>query len=297
VLSSLAVLATTAPAEAARTDCAPEPGWPGQNADLAMQVVTLVNQHRATIGLGPVSVSQTLTDAATWKAAQLAADVPAYGQAAFAHEDFDPATGGLGRTPPVRMQACGWGSAFGENIAFGQRSSADVMRDWLNSPGHRANIERAGWVAIGVGAVPGAGGIGWVQEFGDQNPDPIATPIASLVPPTASPTTPTVAVPLAPPVEAPSAAGDAVTPGFAPLGLQIMDRPRSRTRKRTAKFRWAIFGEAHGIECRLNGKTLKRCGSTGRTLRVRRGRHVLRVTVKGPAGEATQLVRWRVLRG
>jgi hypothetical protein len=252
-----------------------------------------VNQHRAGIGLTPVSVSQTLTDAAAWKAAQLAVDVPASGEPAFAHEDWI-----TGRTPPVRMQACGWSTAFGENIAYGQRSAADVMNGWLNSPGHRANIERAGWVAIGVGAVQGPGGIGWVQEFGDQNPDPIATPIASLVPPTASPTTPTIAVPLAPPVEAPGeTAGDASVPGFAPLGLQIMDRPRSRTRKRTAKFRWAIFGEARAIECRLNGKTLKRCGTTGRTLRVRRGRHVLRVTVNGPAGTATQLIRWRVLRG
>src|SRR5918998_3047029 len=74
VLSSIAVLVLTAPAQAARTDCAPEPGWPGQNADLAAQVVVLVNQHRATLGLPALSVSQTLTDAAAWKAAQLAAD-------------------------------------------------------------------------------------------------------------------------------------------------------------------------------------------------------------------------------
>ena len=169
------------------------------------------------------------------------------------------------------------------------------MAGWLASEGHRRNIETAGWAAIGVGAVQGREGIGWVQEFGDRNPDPVTTSSASLVPPTASPTTPSIAVPLAPPVATPAGA-DAASPGFAPLDVIVTDRPASRTRKRTAKFRWAIAGEAHAIQCRLNGQELKRCGTTGRTLKVRRGRHVLRVTVHGPAGTATELIRWRVLR-
>jgi len=39
------------------------------------------------------------------------------------------------------------------------------------------------------------------------------------------------------------------------------------------------------------------CGSTGRTLHVRRGRHVFRVTATGPMGTDTKQVRWRVVRG
>ena len=31
-------------------------------------------------------------------------------------------------------------SAAGENIAYGQRTPAEVMNGWMNSPGHRANI-------------------------------------------------------------------------------------------------------------------------------------------------------------
>jgi hypothetical protein len=76
-----------------------------------------------------------------------------------------------------------------------------------------------------------------------------------------------------------------------------MRRPKTRTRKRTARIRWHISGAAEQVSCSLNGRTLKRCGRTGRTLRhVRRGRHVFRITVTGPTGRDTEQVRWRVLR-
>jgi hypothetical protein len=75
-----------------------------------------------------------------------------------------------------------------------------------------------------------------------------------------------------------------------------MARPRSRTRQRTARIRWVVSGKLQKLSCSLNGKALRRCGSTGRTLRVRRGRHVFRVTATGPMGTDTKQVRWRVLR-
>jgi uncharacterized protein YkwD len=288
VLSCLAALVTTAPAGASRTDCVPEAGWPAQDPGLAAQVVDLVNAHRARLGLPLVGVSQSLTNAAAWKASELAYDVATAGEPAFTHQDYL-----TGRTPAQRLQACGWSATFGENIAFGQRTAQDVMTAWLNSTtGHRENIENPAWVAIGVGAAPSASGTGWVQEFSSTLPDPISAPTASLLPPAPSPTTPTVAGPLPPPIEAVSASAPAV----AAPGLTIMDRPRSRTRRRTARIRWSISGVAHGVSCTLNGRTLQRCGTTGRTLRVRRGRHVLRVTVTGPSGSDTERIRWRVLR-
>jgi uncharacterized protein YkwD len=54
----------------------------------------------------------------------------------------------------------------GENIASGQRNPADVMKAWMNSPGHRANILRCGYRNIGVGvAFRGSTPI-WTQDFG-----------------------------------------------------------------------------------------------------------------------------------
>ena len=159
-----------------------------------------MNAYRAARGLSQLTMSQSLTNAAAWKASELAVDVPATGGAAFSHSDY-----GTNRTPEARLQTCGYGDAFGENIALGQASPQAVMDAWINSAGHRANLEYPAWTAIGVGAAGGSWGYGWVQDFGVSNPDPIVTPLASLAP-TPSTTAPTPAVPLASPLEAPAAA-------------------------------------------------------------------------------------------
>ncbi|MBL9093773.1 MAG: CAP domain-containing protein [Planctomycetaceae bacterium] len=53
----------------------------------------------------------------------------------------------------------------GENIAMGQNSVADVMRTWMNSSGHRANI-LGGWNKIGGAAYSTPGGrIYWCLQF------------------------------------------------------------------------------------------------------------------------------------
>jgi uncharacterized protein YkwD len=53
-----------------------------------------------------------------------------------------------------------------ENIAMGQPHASAVVRSWLNSPGHRANILSRRNVRIGVAGVVGRDGkIYWVQQF------------------------------------------------------------------------------------------------------------------------------------
>lgn len=42
-------------------------------------------------------------------------------------------------------------SVSGENIAYGQRNEQSVMKTWLNSPGHRANIMNSSFTHIGCG--------------------------------------------------------------------------------------------------------------------------------------------------
>ena len=51
----------------------------------------------------------------------------------------------------------------GENIAYGQRTPAEVVTAWMNSPGHRANILNSSFKQIGVGYV--ASGRYWTQMF------------------------------------------------------------------------------------------------------------------------------------
>ena len=123
------------------------------------QVVALVNQYRASLGLAGLTNDATLSDSAAWKASHMAT----YGY--FAHDDPAPP---VARDPFTRMTDCGYaaGGAMGENIAFGQSSPSEVMTAWINSSGHRQNIENPSFRSIGVGAAADAGGrIYWVQDF------------------------------------------------------------------------------------------------------------------------------------
>ncbi|QPC48159.1 SafA/ExsA family spore coat assembly protein [Mangrovibacillus cuniculi] len=54
----------------------------------------------------------------------------------------------------------------GENIAAGQPTAAEVVRDWMNSPGHRKNILSSGYTHIGVGYAKGGSYTHyWTQMF------------------------------------------------------------------------------------------------------------------------------------
>ncbi|MBN2218305.1 MAG: CAP domain-containing protein [Pirellulales bacterium] len=56
--------------------------------------------------------------------------------------------------------------AVAENIAMGYSSSESVVRGWMNSSGHRANILNGGYTRIGVAAYRTPNGtIYWCQQF------------------------------------------------------------------------------------------------------------------------------------
>jgi len=170
-------LAVTAPVSArSTTECTPQPVWGTGRADLAAEVVQLVNQHRASLGLAQLAVSAPLTASSTWKSLHMV------GSGYFAHDDPAPP---VSRTAYQRALACGYsGWHWGENIAFGQTSAQAVMSGWLASPGHRANIEGPSFTSIGVGVAPSASGqLYWTQNFGD---DVAAAPPATPPPPTAA---------------------------------------------------------------------------------------------------------------
>ena len=139
--------------------CAPGADWGTPRPDLADGVVALVNGHRRAQGLGPLAVSPSLTAAAVWKARHMAE------HGYMAHDDPAPPAS---RSTGDRIAACGYrGGGWGENIAMGYATPAAVMQGWLASPGHRSNIERSGYVAIGVGAAVRRNGyVYWAQVFG-----------------------------------------------------------------------------------------------------------------------------------
>jgi uncharacterized protein YkwD len=78
-------------------------------------------------------------------------------------------TGRNGSTPTQRIKAEGYPNPscacriyYGENIARGQTTPEQVVRDWMNSEGHRKNILSQNFREIGIGI----SGNYWVQNFG-----------------------------------------------------------------------------------------------------------------------------------
>ncbi|MFJ9112522.1 sigma-70 family RNA polymerase sigma factor [Streptomyces sp. NPDC102283] len=131
---------------------APAPPAPPGTAG---QVTELVNTERAKEGCGPVTVNDQLNTAAQRHSADMEA------------EDYFSHTSQDGRDPGDRITAAGYQwSTYGENIAKGQRTPADVMRSWMDSPGHRANILNCSYKEIGVGKQDSGGGPVWTQVFG-----------------------------------------------------------------------------------------------------------------------------------
>ena len=101
----------------------------GDLARFTREVTDLTNAERAKAGCGPLTV-----DSRAQKAAQVHSD-DMVTRHYFDHPDPE------GHHADYRLRAQGYSfSSWGENIAYGQPTPANVMHDWMNSPPHRENI-------------------------------------------------------------------------------------------------------------------------------------------------------------
>ena len=137
---------------------------------LIEQVVELTNAERAKADLQPLKLNDRLTGAALDHSNDMA------------HDDFFSHTGVDGSTVSDRVKNSSYEySTAGENIAAGQTSAAEVVEDWMNSPGHRANILNPNYTEIGVGYEYLENDTGkfnyeryWTQVFGTSSNDSAA---------------------------------------------------------------------------------------------------------------------------
>ncbi|MCK1999942.1 CAP domain-containing protein [[Brevibacterium] frigoritolerans] len=126
-----------------------------QNQSLENQVVTLVNKERAKVGLPALKSDWELARVAKFKSEDMR------DKKYFNHNS--PTYG----TPFEMMKSFGINyKTAGENIAAGQTTADEVMKSWMNSPGHKANILSKNFTYIGVGyAKGGSYGHYWTQQF------------------------------------------------------------------------------------------------------------------------------------
>jgi uncharacterized protein YkwD len=158
VCAAALVLAPLGSPAAVAGDCTPRANFRPASAAFADQVIRLVNEHRAALGLRTLKVSPALTASAVWKARHMAT------YRYMAHDDPGPPAA---RSAGDRIVACGYNGGWGENIAAGFLTPASVLAAWLQSPGHRANIENPTYVVTGAGAsISARGEPVWAQDFG-----------------------------------------------------------------------------------------------------------------------------------
>ncbi|WP_255485522.1 CAP domain-containing protein [Sporosarcina sp. BP05] len=115
-------------------------------------VLDLTNVERQKAGLKPLLTDAKLMNSARQKSTDMAS------KGYFSHTS--PTYG----SPFDQMKSNGitYKSAA-ENIAMGQRSAEEVVKGWMNSPGHRQNILTPGFTHIGIGY--DKNGNYWTQQF------------------------------------------------------------------------------------------------------------------------------------
>ena len=100
-----------------------------QNISLEEQILQQVNLYRQSKSLPVLEMNAAISSEALKHSTAMAG-----GKTAFGHDGFD------GRVGAIRRQLAS-SRKFAENVAYGHLDAKEVVDIWLNSPGHRRNIE------------------------------------------------------------------------------------------------------------------------------------------------------------
>jgi uncharacterized YkwD family protein len=116
------------------------------------EVVELTNKERAKNGLKELTLDNELSKVAKVKSQDMSTN-----------NYFDHTSPTYGSPFDMMKQFGVAYKAAGENIAKGQTTPEEVVKAWMNSEGHRANILSDKFTHIGVGYVEN--GNYWTQQF------------------------------------------------------------------------------------------------------------------------------------
>lgn len=115
-----------------------------------LSFVEQMNAHRASVGCAPLEWNDAVAAVALGHSQDMV------DRSFFSHQNPD------GASPFDRLRAAGISySRAAENIAYGYPTGTAVLTAWLNSPGHKANIENCALTEHGVGLV----GTHWTHLF------------------------------------------------------------------------------------------------------------------------------------
>ncbi len=122
-----------------------KPGVLGVNSDITVeQVIDGTNVERQKLGLPPLHANESLSKAAQAKAQNM------FAENYWAH--FSPS----GKDPWGFITGSGYRFSYaGENLARNFYTSDEVVKAWMNSPTHRANLLNPHYQDIGIAVVDG----------------------------------------------------------------------------------------------------------------------------------------------
>lgn len=120
--------------------------------DMAYEVLDIINETRAEQGLHALYMDEVMLDYAMQRAAECAVY---YGHTRPTGKDC--------------FSIVGYTSYYNaENVAAGQKTAEEVMKDFIESPGHYANIISETATNVGVGCFYQDGYVFWAQFFGNR---------------------------------------------------------------------------------------------------------------------------------
>jgi uncharacterized protein YkwD len=147
-LAALSALGTTTDAQAAACANADKHPYQASVTQLRKATVCLVNVERRKHGRATLRANAGLALAGQRHARDMVS------KRYFAHNSLSGADfkARIARTGYLKGQ----GAVLGENLAWGsldQATPRSIVRNWMNSPGHRANILQPKFREIGIGIV------------------------------------------------------------------------------------------------------------------------------------------------
>lgn len=107
-------------------------------ADMTADILTHINAYRKKKGLKALSTLEIADQQAALHSKNMALK-----KTAFSHNGFEQRIATISKKEGTMRAAA-------ENVAYGQLSAKEVVDGWVNSPGHRKNIE-GDYTLTGIG--------------------------------------------------------------------------------------------------------------------------------------------------
>jgi len=170
---SVVLIAPLLPPVLAQSNASSHDAGPSNLRAEAEQIFALANQARAQAGVGRLGWDPALAEAALYHCRRMVREGP------IAHR--------YGGEPDLAARAAEAGARFGvieENVAIGP-SPEGIHEEWMNSPGHRANLLSPDVDRVGVAVIASRGVLYAVADYSEGvpalSPPQVEARVAALI--------------------------------------------------------------------------------------------------------------------